>query len=299
MSATVRPTSSGAGCDSGDRERVAVDRQRRRRARQLVPRASPATPGRGRRPCAPRRGVSISAANDGRMLNVNGSRRFIWNDERPARHLRPHLDAVGPAPRRVRRHDLLVPREALDREQRGPRERAADLALEVEHVGVRDHSRRAAGRRRPGPRRAAARAARRARRGRRPATAPAGRRRRCGSATRWWRSRWRRAASASATTCCMPRHLVVGGRRARSLVAHHVEAHRGVADVAAVVEQRRPARSTASRYCGNVSKSSHGTPAQRVEAHVLDVLQRAGEQLAVLGPDRGDREAAVAGDDAS
>ena len=59
-----------------------------------------------------------------------------------------------------------------------------------------------------------------------------------------------------------------------------------------------PRCSIASKYCGKVSNSSHGTPSKSVSGdHVLDVLQRADEQLAVLGPDRRDREAAVAGDD--
>ena len=47
------------------------------------------------------------------------------------------LHALGPR-LRVVGDDLLVPREALHREQRGPGERLADLTLEVVHVGVAD-----------------------------------------------------------------------------------------------------------------------------------------------------------------
>ena len=58
------------------------------------------------------------------MLNVNGSRRFIWNVSGRHDTCGHTSDALG-ARRGVRRHDLLVPRVALDGEQRGPRERAA------------------------------------------------------------------------------------------------------------------------------------------------------------------------------
>ena len=37
----------------------------------------------------------------------------------------------------VELHDLLVPRKALDRQQRRPRQRLADAALQIEDVGVR------------------------------------------------------------------------------------------------------------------------------------------------------------------
>ena len=57
--------------------------------------------------------------------------------QRAARNLRPHFGAFG-AGRDVGRHDPLVPRVALHREQRGPRDRTPGRALHVEHVVVRD-----------------------------------------------------------------------------------------------------------------------------------------------------------------
>ena len=95
MSATLRSTSSGCAALSATDERVEVERQHAAAALHLAPRAVAPRRDRGTRPCAPRSGVSISSWNAARMLNVNGSRRFIWNDERAARHLRPHLDAFG------------------------------------------------------------------------------------------------------------------------------------------------------------------------------------------------------------
>ena len=71
------------------------------------------------------------------MLNVNGSRRFIWNVS--GRHdTCGHTSTPSASGLHVGGHDLLVPRVAEDREQRGPRERSTGGALHVEHVGVRD-----------------------------------------------------------------------------------------------------------------------------------------------------------------
>ena len=58
-----------------------------------------------------------------------------------------------------------------------------------------------------------------------------------------------------------------------------------------------PRRRTASRYSGNVSKSQAMPAASVAGIHVLDVLERAHDQVVVLGPGRRDREAAVAGHD--
>ena len=110
MSTTLRPMSSGCVGDSATASES-----------KLTGSAPP-------RPCSsshaarPPRGIAVRGdalveravhqlLERGRMLNVNGSRRFIWNVERPARHLRPHLDALG-AGRGVGCHDLLVPRDS-------------------------------------------------------------------------------------------------------------------------------------------------------------------------------------------
>ena len=181
MSTTLRPIELGVRVDSRRRRasRSSIG-STRRRGPAARPTRVPATRDRGTRRCAPRSGVSISSWNAGAHVERERLAQVHLEHERPARHLRPHLDALG-ARRGVGLHDLLVPREALDREQRGPRERAADAALDVVHVGVRDLLARQQRGDALVARRAAARAARSARRGRRCATAPAGRGRRCAS----------------------------------------------------------------------------------------------------------------------
>src|SRR3546814_12972271 len=52
--------------------------------------------------------------------------------------LRPHVHARGPGVV-VLLDDALVVREALDGEERGPRERPADLALQIEYLLVGEH----------------------------------------------------------------------------------------------------------------------------------------------------------------
>ena len=196
--------SSGCVGDSATAQRVEVDRQRAAAGPASLPTPGRATRDRGTPRAGRRSGRSISSWNAGRMLNVNGSRRFIWNVS--GRHdtcghtSMPSARAVG-----VRRHDLLVPRVALDREQRGPRDADGRAArCSVEHVGVRDLLAGQQRDRRPCARRAAARAASAARRGRRRATAPAGRGRRCASATTTSRTRPRPRPSRrrSPAACC-------------------------------------------------------------------------------------------------
>ena len=187
-STTFRPTRSGRVVALGDRQGRPVHRQHLRAPGQLLP--GPRPPGR----VAVRRDPLV----DGAVHELGERRPHVERErleevhlehERAARDLRPHLDAVGPGPV-VGLDDTLVVRDAGDGEQRGPGERPADPALEVEHLVVgddptgqqRDHA--------TARRRAPARAGPRARPGHPPATAPGGRRRRCGSARRWWRSRW-------------------------------------------------------------------------------------------------------------
>src|SRR5690606_19016987 len=77
--------------------------------------------------------------------------------------------------------------------------------------------------------------------------------------------------------------------------AHHEQAQGGGAQVAGEVEPDAPAPDRVEVLGEGGAVPGHAG-GQRLEVHVLDVLQRAGAQLAVLGPGRGDREAAVPGD---
>ncbi len=93
------------------------------------------------------------------------------------------------------------------------------------------------------------------------------------------------------------------GSRRRSLrarsrrFAHHVQPHRGVPDVARVVEERAPLLDRVEVLRERLEALPRHAREQRVGRHVLDMLQRAHEELAVLGPHGRDREAAVACDD--
>ena len=71
-----------------------------------------------------------------------------------------------------------------------------------------------------------------------------------------------------------------------------------MADVARVVEERAALLDRVEVLRERLEVVPRHAREQRVGRHVLDVLQRADEQLAVLGPHRRDREPAVAGDDA-
>ena len=68
-------------------------------------------------------------------------------------------------------------------------------------------------------------------------------------------------------------------------------------DVARVVEERAALLDRVEVLRERLELVPRHAREERVGRHVLDVLQRADEQLAVLGPHRRDREAAVAGDD--
>ena len=93
-----------------------------------------------------------------------------------------------------------------------------------------------------------------------------------------------------------PADLVVGRGALVARLAHHEEAHRGVPDVARVVEERAALLDRVEVLREGLEVVPRHALEERVGRHVLDVLQRADEQLAVLGPHRRDREAAVAGD---
>ena len=93
------------------------------------------------------------------------------------------------------------------------------------------------------------------------------------------------------------RELVVGGVALVAVVAHHEEPDRGVADVRGEVEDAAVALDGVE-VLGEGLEVPRDPGLQRGQAHVLDVVQRARDELAVLGPARRDREPAVAGDDA-
>ena len=92
------------------------------------------------------------------------------------------------------------------------------------------------------------------------------------------------------------RDLVVGGGALVRVVAHHEQPQRGVADVRGEV-QRGAAPLDRREVLGEGREVPRDARAERLDVHVLDVLERAGDDVAVLGPRRRDREAAVAGDD--
>ena len=92
--------------------------------------------------------------------------------------------------------------------------------------------------------------------------------------------------------------LVLGGVALVAVGAHDEQAHRGVADVARVVQERAARFDRVEVLREGLEVVPRNAGEQRVGRHVLDVLQRPHEQLAVFGPHRRDREPAVAGDDA-
>ena len=136
----------------GDRQRRPVDRQHPAARRTAPPTPSPATPGRGRRRCAPRAGGPSARRTSARMLSVNGSARFIWNTSGRHDTCGHTSTPVGPGRVVLGDHPLVV-REALDREQRGPGERAGRPRAAARTPRRWRSRRRAAARRRRGPRR--------------------------------------------------------------------------------------------------------------------------------------------------
>ena len=91
------------------------------------------------------------------------------------------------------------------------------------------------------------------------------------------------------------RALFLGGGALVRVVTHHEQTQRGVPDVGgevdadAVVGDRR-------EVLGEGREVPRDAGGERGDVHVLDVLERAGDQLVVLGARRGDREPAVARD---
>ena len=77
-------------------ERVEVHRQAAAAALQLVPRRARATPGSRYAAMRSSIGRSISSRNDGAHVERERLAQVHLEHERPARHLRPHLDALGP-----------------------------------------------------------------------------------------------------------------------------------------------------------------------------------------------------------
>ena len=92
-------------------------------------------------------------------------------------------------------------------------------------------------------------------------------------------------ASSSSVAALVPR------------VAHHEQPHRGVPDVRGVVEDGAVPLDRVE-VLGERLEVPRDPGLERREAHVLDVLERAPDEAAVLRSARRDREPAVAGDDA-
>ena len=190
----------------------------------------------------------------------------------------------------------LVPRVALDGEERGPRERPADRALERVDVLVLDLLARQQlddapprlierghddlelvhvgdpGRHRPS---AVARV----------------RRRRAGCEP--GRSRLHRLAEDGLHL----KQLVVGGLALVPVVSHDPQPQGGVTEVRGVVDDGAAALDGVEVLGERLEVPRHAR-LERGRAHVLDVLERVDHQLAMVGPARRDRKAAVAGDDA-
>ena len=91
-----------------------------------------------------------------------------------------------------------------------------------------------------------------------------------------------------------PIELVGRGGALVGLLAHHVQARGGVPHVAAVVEGGAAATDRLEVLRERLELVPRHAHRQGVEAHVLHVLEGAGEDPDALGPDRRDGEAAVA-----
>ena len=230
------------------------------------------------------------------MFKVNGSARFIWNTR--GRHETWGHTSHPFLPRRVvLGHHLLVIRVALDRQQGGPGDGAAHLALEVEELAVGDHA--------PGEQCHDSLAGvvhgyeqgaelvevGDARRHRASAVSVVGRRRaRCEPHGTGGHGLGHHGLHAG--------QLFGGGGPFVGLLAHDVHPHRGVAHVTPVVQRRAPALHGVEILREGLELVPRHADREGVEAHVLHVLQRSGEQRDQVRSDGGDGESAVAGDDA-
>ena len=183
------------------------------------------------------------------MFKVKGSERFIWKTSGRHDTCGHTSHPVGPG-RVVLGHHLLVVRVALDRQQRRPGEGPADLTLEREHLLVGEDAAREQGHHAaPGLRDRLQQGAQLGQVGHPGRDGPA--------AVAVVGGRRARGEAGGPARHGLGHHglhaadLVVGGRPLVRLLAHDVEAHRGVPDVAAEVERgaapRRRRRGTAGR----------------------------------------------------
>ena len=88
----------------------------------------------------------------------------------------------------------------------------------------------------------------------------------------------------------------VGGGALRRVVAEHERPHRGVADERGHVGHHAAPLQRVEILRIGLEVPAHARP-QRLERHALDVGEVAQREVAIVGPARGDREAAVADDD--
>jgi hypothetical protein len=215
--------------------------------------------------------------------------------ERPAGHLWPDVDALGAGLLVVGDH-LLVVRIALHREQRRPRHGPPHQPLELEDVAVVQDAPRE--QRHHPPTGVAHRLEQDAKLGE-----IGDARRDRPAAVAVVRGRGTGGEPHGAAGHGIGHHgghgleLAVGGGTLVGVLAHHVQPHGGVADVAGVV-QRRPSTLHGVEVLRErlelVPRHPHR---EGVEAHVLDVLEGARHERDERTAHRGDGEAAVAGDD--
>ena len=93
------------------------------------------------------------------------------------------------------------------------------------------------------------------------------------------------------------RQLRFGGAALRSVIAHHVDAHRGVADIAAEVDCRLSPLDRIEVF-GIGLEVPLDAGLHRGHAHVLDRLERAQERVAAFSASGRETESTVARDDA-
>ena len=271
---TLRPTRSGRGGALRDRKGVEVGREA---AAALQLGVAHARRHAGSRYAAMRSasGRSISSLNASRMLNVNGSRRFIWNTS--GRHdtcghtCTPSARAAVLSAMIFSCHGkpLTVSSAVHVSGRPMPRWRSYTSACRIFSPG-----------------RSAATPLFASRNGskQRPQFVEVGdARRHRAAAVAVVRRRRRRRESGRARVQRVGDHVLHGcdlgvGRLAFVAgFAHDVQAHRGVPDVTRVVEQRAPLLDRVEVLREGLEALPRHTREQRVGRHVLDVLERAHE----------------------